>query len=238
MDPAIKHAHISEARRKEWGPLCKRRVEADERHKQVALKKDLAILARVMKAIQHQLKFSERNRTRALMAYHANAAAINERRRRPHLLSVAFREALVEHKDRLARPAQLEKTFRKVINRAANRAEQKIRKRLCSRFERAMKQKAQSSFIVRLTGTSLAGVRAHLESLFVVGMAWDNHGYGSGRWNIDHIRPLASFSLSDPEQARQAFHFTNLQPLWHEVNMAKRDKFFPDTALSATHCFL
>lgn len=37
--------------------------------------------------------------------------------------------------------------------------------------------------------------------------------YGSV-WDIDHIRPIASFNLRDTDQVRQCFHYTNLQPLW------------------------
>jgi hypothetical protein len=52
-------------------------------------------------------------------------------------------------------------------------------------------------------------------------MNWDN--YGSGGWEIDHIRPVSSFrfeSTDDPE-FRDCYALSNLQPLWRKDNMRK-----------------
>ena len=72
-------------------------------------------------------------------------------------------------------------------------------------------------------GCSALGLKAHLEALFLPGMSWDNYGYSG--WHVDHIRPIASFDLNDPEQFAECFHYTNLQPLWAVDNMAKSDKW-------------
>lgn len=74
-----------------------------------------------------------------------------------------------------------------------------------------------------LTGCTGQELVAHLEAQFIAGMSWDN--YGIDGWHIDHIRPCASFDLTDPEQQRQCFHYTNLQPLWAADNLAKSDKW-------------
>ena len=68
-----------------------------------------------------------------------------------------------------------------------------------------------------MLGCTLAEARAHIEAQFRPGMSWENHG----EWEIDHIRPVASFDLTDPDQARAAAHFTNLQPLWSVENRRK-----------------
>ena len=80
-------------------------------------------------------------------------------------------------------------------------------------------QKAKST--LELIGCSISELRAHIEAQFKPGMTWANHG----KWHIDHIRPCASFNLTDPEQQRQCFNYKNLQPLWAEENLRKSDKW-------------
>lgn len=58
----------------------------------------------------------------------------------------------------------------------------------------------------------------HIESLFINGMTWDNHG----EWHIDHIIPLASAKTE--EELKLLCHYTNLQPLWAKDNLSKGSK--------------
>lgn len=79
----------------------------------------------------------------------------------------------------------------------------------------------KSSSTLNLAGCSPQKLRYHLESQFTDGMSWDNQG----KWHIDHIRPCKSFDLTDPEQQRKCFHYTNLQPLWAIDNLRKGARF-------------
>ena len=72
----------------------------------------------------------------------------------------------------------------------------------------------------KLLGCSVEELWKHLESKFQPGMTRNNHG----KWHIDHIKPCASFDLSDPEQQKICFHYTNLQPLWAIDNLKKGAK--------------
>lgn len=71
-------------------------------------------------------------------------------------------------------------------------------------------------------GYSTAELRAHLERQFVKGMSWEN----MGRWHIDHIVPLSSFTITGPDdpELRRAWALTNLRPLWAAENLKKSDK--------------
>jgi len=74
----------------------------------------------------------------------------------------------------------------------------------------------------QLIGCDVDKLIAHIESQFLTGMSWGNHG--THGWHIDHVLPCASFDMSDPEQQRKCFHYTNLQPLWGPDNIRKGDK--------------
>jgi len=93
---------------------------------------------------------------------------------------------------------------------------------LRGRLHDVLAGKIKSGSAVRDLGCGLDGLKKHLESLFAEGMSWNNHGkYG---WHIDHIKPLASFDLTDREQLKEACHYTNLQPLWAKDNLSKGAK--------------
>jgi hypothetical protein len=81
---------------------------------------------------------------------------------------------------------------------------------------------------VDLLGCSMKQLKAYLESLFEQGMTWENHGRylkgGLMTWHIDHVIPCAAFDLTDPEQQKKCFHYSNLQPLWAVDNLQKQDK--------------
>lgn len=68
-------------------------------------------------------------------------------------------------------------------------------------------------------GYTVPELRAHLESLFTDGMDWN--AFLSGRIHIDHVKPLASFDLTDERQLWQAWQLSNLQPLWAKDNLSK-----------------
>ena len=93
--------------------------------------------------------------------------------------------------------------------------------RVRSRIYKGLKGHSKSAKTQELIGCTFEQLKVYLESNFPENMSWQNYS----EWHIDHIRPISSFNLLDPEQQRQCFHYTNLQPLWMEDNLAKRDKW-------------
>lgn len=93
---------------------------------------------------------------------------------------------------------------------------------LRQRLNSALKGNTKTGSAVSDLGCTIEELRLHLESKFENGMTWDNHGRHG--WHIDHIKPLSSFDLSDPEQLKLAVHYTNLQPLWAVDNLRKSNK--------------
>jgi len=96
----------------------------------------------------------------------------------------------------------------------------RLRKNLRNRIRQALKKNQKSGSAVRDLGCTIDQLKQHLESRFNLGMTWDNYG----QWHIDHIKPLASFNLTDREQFLRACHYTNLQPLWAKDNREKWDR--------------
>lgn len=92
---------------------------------------------------------------------------------------------------------------------------------LRSRLKSAINGNFKSGSAVKDLGCSIEELKQYLESKFLPGMSWDNHTVDG--WHIDHIKPLASFDLTDRQQFLEACHYTNLQPLWAKDNISKGD---------------
>ena len=73
-----------------------------------------------------------------------------------------------------------------------------------------------------LFGCNKKYLKNHIELQFRDGMNWNNHSLTG--WQIDHIIPISAFDLTDEDQCKKCFHYTNLQPLWVEENMKKGNK--------------
>ncbi len=104
----------------------------------------------------------------------------------------------------------------------------RIRMNLGTRLYLAVEKKHGNT--MELTGCSKDDLYSHLESKFTEGMNWDNYG----KWHIDHIKPCVSFDLTDTEEQKKCFHWTNLQPLWAIDNMRKGAKYVSVLELGLT----
>lgn len=93
-----------------------------------------------------------------------------------------------------------------------------VRIKIAFRAQGVIKTKDTTSLI----GCPVAFLKSHLENQFLPGMSWENHSKLG--WHIDHILPCKSFDLTDPDQQRACFHYSNLQPLWAEDNLRKSAK--------------
>lgn len=75
-----------------------------------------------------------------------------------------------------------------------------------------------------LVGYKIEELRSHIESLFIDGMSWDNHGKHG--WHIDHIIPKSFFKFDsyDHPAFKACWALENLQPLWCYNNWKKNNK--------------
>ena len=100
----------------------------------------------------------------------------------------------------------------------------KMVENLRSRLYQALKSQSakKDETTLELCGASQEFVWNHLISKFKEGMTRDNNNPKG--WHVDHIIPMISFNLSDPEERKKCCHYTNLQPLWWWENLEKSDK--------------
>ncbi|RWM27933.1 MAG: hypothetical protein EOR77_30910 [Mesorhizobium sp.] len=94
-----------------------------------------------------------------------------------------------------------------------------IRSNLRRRINRAIQNGHKRGSAVSDLGCSIPEFKTYIESKFLPGMSWDN--WAQDTWHLDHVKPLASFDLTDREQFLQACHYTNYQPLWAVDNLKK-----------------
>lgn len=109
-------------------------------------------------------------------------------------------------------------------------AKQRFQLKTSHRIRTALRNRVRSALLYRgkkklahtfdLTGCSIAFLIGYIEAKFQSGMNWENYGL----WEIDHIKPVASFPLDTEESQRECCHYSNLQPLWAEENGSKNDK--------------
>jgi hypothetical protein len=114
--------------------------------------------------------------------------------------------------------ADLEKSRQKYRDQSRKRrkdVKNRIRLNLGTRLYLAVQKKHGNT--MDLTGCSKDELISHLESKFTEGMTLENYG----EWHIDHIKPCASFDLSNLEEQKKCFHWSNLQPLWASENIRK-----------------
>lgn len=68
--------------------------------------------------------------------------------------------------------------------------------------------KPKEGHTIDLLGYSALDLKEHIESLFTIGMTWDNYG----DWHIDHIKPIFTMDKDTPIEVVNSL--SNLRPLW------------------------
>ena len=89
---------------------------------------------------------------------------------------------------------------------------------LRGRFNTVVVKKHKIGQIENLIGCTIEECRQYIEQQSKPEMNWNNHGE---IWKIDHIKPCSSFDLTNIEQQKQCFHYTNIQPLFKTTEIAE-----------------
>ena len=84
-------------------------------------------------------------------------------------------------------------------------------------------EKTKQSF--EYLGCTTVEFEKHIESQFVEGMSWENHGNdddNTKRWHLDHIIPISYF-VENSDNPFLVINYRNQRPMWGKENISKGD---------------
>jgi len=102
----------------------------------------------------------------------------------------------------------------------SQRLEVRIKNALRARVKKSLKTSQKNTRTNEIVGCSIDELKTHIKNQFQQGMTWEN--WSQFGWHLDHIIPLSSANNED--EMYKLCHYTNLQPLWWQDNLQKRDK--------------
>ena len=193
------------------------------------------------KSLEYGRTHSERKKEISKKWYQENSDKVKEQRKeyRPRARELSkqryakdpeFRQRFVDgSRAYRANPENKEKikeTRARIKKKKMEDPKFRITMNLRRRMNTVLTNYTKDSSTIKLVGCTWDELRAHIEHQFTKGMSWENYGrYG---WHLDHIKGCAQFDLSDPNQQKECFHYTNLQPLWWQDNLRKGDMSMED----------
>ena len=103
---------------------------------------------------------------------------------------------------------------------------EKIDREIFSYFHQLIKKNRTNEYYEDILGYSNIEFKTRFNKLFKKGMSWANHG----EWHIDHIIPRSVFGFKtiDDVDFRRCWKLNNLQPLWREENLIKKNTILVD----------
>jgi len=226
VDDGVNKACRREYRR-EYYAANKEKIAAYQREYYAANKEKIAAYKREYHC-EYYAANKEKIAARKHNYYEANKEKILEslceyRETNKEKIAVRERKYRETNKEKIAacgrkyRETNKEKIAGRHRKRTATDPNYKLSNNLRVRLYGALKNNHKKGSAVRDLGCTVPELWDHLENNFQAGMTRENYG----EWHVDHIKPLASFDLTDREQLKKACHWSNLQPLWAEDNIRK-----------------
>ena len=104
--------------------------------------------------------------------------------------------------------------------RRANSESLRLANNLRSRLKQALLRQStiKTTKTEDLLGISFNEFKKYVEFLMTANMKWNNI-------ELDHVHPPSSFDLTNPNQLKEASHYSNIQPLLKWDNRSEGFKF-------------
>jgi len=97
----------------------------------------------------------------------------------------------------------------------------RMKKILRSRFKSTVSKKKIYKSVINYVGIDLDLLIKWIEFQFDSNMNWQNQGK---YWDIDHVIPCKEFDLTNEDEIKKCFHWTNMRPMERIANYIKNDK--------------
>jgi hypothetical protein len=186
------------------------RLEHKEQHKIYSREHYLKNKEKRKKQDQERRKDPEYKKRRAEYMANRYKNPINREKRKAYYK--VYNEKNKEHNLKLTRDR-----YYKYIKDPKIRIKLRLRSRLYSALKAKNAEKQLSA--IALIGCSIEELKKHIETQWLQGMTWENHT--TNGWHIDHIMPCNTFDLTNIEEQKKCFHYTNLRPLWGPDNISR-----------------
>jgi hypothetical protein len=203
--------------------ILKHKKEQQKKHKkEIAKRKRISYLKNHDKALM--IAHQSRKKHRKLILKKAK----EKRSRNTLKYKIKDHNYYIKNRSKiLKRNKEYSKKYKRHLMQIATRRQRERRKSdinfrltcvLRSRIQKVLLGKIKVGSAVKDLGCSIGFFVAYLQEQFYNDISWDNYG---SYWEIDHIRELHTFDLTDRQQFLEACHYTNLQPLTIEDHKKK-----------------
>ena len=96
----------------------------------------------------------------------------------------------------------------------------RMKKILRTRFKSTVNKKKIYKSVLKFIDMDLEVFLKWIEFQFDENMNWDNQGC---YWDVDHVNPCDNFDLTNEEDVKKCYHWTNLRPLEKKENDRKNN---------------
>lgn len=114
------------------------------------------------------------------------------------------------------------------LNKKPKTIQQKLKESLRKRLNTLVKNRQRKNLYSDLLGCEVAFLMEWFEYIFRLdkhlNMEWSNYGK---IWQIDHVTPCASFDMTNMQNQKTCFNWTNLCPVLKSYNLSKQAKIVP-----------
>jgi molybdopterin converting factor small subunit len=146
---------------------------------------------------------------------------LESQRKRNSTTEQKLHNKLYQRKQRQKNKERINECIRANYREKIKDPKYKLKFRLRNRLYAALKTKnnKKQASALDLVGCTINELKQHIEAQWLPNMSWTNHT--NRGWHIDHIKPCNTFDLTDIEEQKKCFHYTNLRPLWSTDNLSR-----------------